>query len=110
MKIRDVRTVQNAQENPGVQSQLNMVLNHLEKEIILERDEVEAIYSCRLSAEKGNPAAQDNLECCYWRGVAIEKDEEEAVKWFRRAADQGFAPSQNILGYAYFIRFCKDFC
>jgi len=43
----------------------------------------------RVSAEQGNPVAQNNLAFMYRNGVGVAQDYEEAVKWYRLSAEQG---------------------
>ena len=43
----------------------------------------------RLSAEQGNPTAQNNLGFCYESGSGVDQSEEEAIKWYKLSAKQG---------------------
>ena len=55
----------------------------------------------RLSAEQGNPVAQNNLAFMYRNGVGVAQDYEEAVKWYRLSAEQGVARAQYKLALMY---------
>ena len=48
-----------------------------------------------LSAEQGNPIAQNNLAFMYRNGVGVAQDYEQAVKWYRLSAEQGLR-ARNI--------------
>jgi TPR repeat protein len=41
-------------------------------------------------AEKGDPAAMNNVATRYFSGDGVTKDVAESLLWYRRAADQGF--------------------
>ena len=55
----------------------------------------------RAAAEKGLPAAQNNLAFMYYSGTGVPQDYSEAAKWTRRAAEQGYALAETDLGYLY---------
>lgn len=58
--------------------------------------------SLRQRAEEGDPAAQNELGACYYRGKGVEQDYAKAVKWFRKSAEQGNAKGQYNLGVCFY--------
>ncbi|MFM0069120.1 tetratricopeptide repeat protein [Paraburkholderia aspalathi] len=59
------------------------------------------VRAIRLSAEQGQPEAEDILGRMYSVGQGVVRDDGTAAQWYRKAADQGYAAAQNRLGYAY---------
>ncbi|MFM0306042.1 tetratricopeptide repeat protein, partial [Paraburkholderia sediminicola] len=59
------------------------------------------VRAIRLSAEQGQPEAEDILGRMYSVGQGVVRDDDIAAQWYRKAADQGYAAAQNRLGYAY---------
>jgi hypothetical protein len=57
----------------------------------------------RLSADKGNAAAQGYLGMFYSEGDRVIKDDAEGVRWFRLAANQGDSAAQFALSGMYFV-------
>ena len=55
----------------------------------------------RLSADKGDALAQNNLGNMYAKGRGVLKDEAAAVRWYRLAAEQGGVTAQYNLGSMY---------
>ncbi len=49
----------------------------------------EAFKWYKISAESGNPSAQNNLGVLYASGNGVDKDDKEAFKWFLKSAEQG---------------------
>ena len=56
----------------------------------------------RLSAEQGDPVAQNNLAFMYRNGVGVAQDYEAAVKWYRLSAEQGVVLARNNLAVMYY--------
>jgi TPR repeat protein len=52
----------------------------------------------KVSAEKGNPVAQNNLAALYATGEGVSKDLKAAALWYGKAAEQGYAVAQHNLG------------
>lgn len=59
------------------------------------------ISSLKVSAEKGDSAAQSRLGYRYNTGQGVPLNYEEAFKWYSKAAKQGDAGAQNNLGVMY---------
>lgn len=55
----------------------------------------------KVSAEKGNPVAQNNLGVMFATGSGVTQDYKAAAKWYERAAEQGYAVAQHNLGGLY---------
>ena len=55
----------------------------------------------RISAERGNADAMNDIGLMFHNGQGVTKDYAEAAKWYRKAADQGNAWGQKNLGYMY---------
>jgi TPR repeat protein len=55
----------------------------------------------RLSADKGNSFAQNNLGFMYSKGYGVHLNHNEAVKWFSASAEQDNPNGQYNLGLAY---------
>ena len=67
----------------------------------VKQDYKEALKWYQLSAEQGNPNAQNNLGVLYQYGLGVSIDYKEALKWYRISAKQGFAQGQFNLGKMY---------
>jgi uncharacterized protein len=59
----------------------------------VERNFAAAIHWYRLSAEQGDPIAQNNLA-----NLLLSDEPEQAVKWLTASANQGFPFAQKVLG------------
>lgn len=55
----------------------------------VNKDENEAVYWYRKSAEQGNPRAQNNLGTMYENGSGVTKNINTAIEWYSRAFQQG---------------------
>jgi hypothetical protein len=64
-----------------------------------EREEAAALI--RATAEKGYPAAQNDLGFRYENGSGIAKDNAEALRQYRQAAQGGYAPAFSNVGRFY---------
>ena len=53
-------------------------------------------------AKNGDPEAQCYLGFMYVEGKETKKNYQEALKWFEKSAEQNFAPSQYMMGLAYY--------
>lgn len=53
-------------------------------------------------AERGDPAAQNELGVRYRLGRDLEKDPAKAIPWFLKAAQQGYSKAYFNLGAAYY--------
>ena len=65
------------------------------------RDEAEAVYWFRKSAEQGNADAHMELGEMYLYGIGVPVDYVEAVRWIRAAAELGHVFAQVNLGRIY---------
>jgi len=54
-----------------------------------------------LSANQGNPSAQNHIGALYENGEGVDKDYKEALKWYLLSANQGNLKAQKALGYIY---------
>lgn len=64
-----------------------------------QRSEFEAAaVAFRPGAERGDPAAQNNLGVLHEAGLGAARSKEEALRWYRRGAEQGLAMAQYNLG------------
>ncbi len=70
----------------------------MKKNLNLTEDELNSLW---LSAEKGDPEAQNKLGDIYSLGCGVPQDDCEAVEWYHRAAEQGNVDAQRNLGFAY---------
>ena len=70
-------------------------------EISAEKNLEQAIYWYKLSVERNNVFAQNNLGYYYQNGIGVEKDEQKAVEWYKKAAEQGYASAQFNLAVCY---------
>src|SRR6185503_12012007 len=64
-------------------------------------DHAEAARWFRMAAERGHPAAQNELGLMYADGDSVPQDYAESVRWYRLAAEQGYAAAQGNLGVMY---------
>lgn len=55
----------------------------------------------KISAEKGNPVAQNNLGVMFATGTGTALDYKAAARWYEKAAEQGFSVAQHNLGGLY---------
>jgi TPR repeat protein len=60
-----------------------------------------SIESLKVSAGRGDAAAQVRLGMAYEKGDGVAKDPVEAVRWYRMAADQGDGDAQVLVSRAY---------
>ena len=65
------------------------------------QDYAEAAKSYLLTAQQGDPSAQNTLGYMYDTGQGVMKDYAEAAKWYGLAAQQGDASAQSNLGNMY---------
>lgn len=59
------------------------------------------LNSLRLSAENGDPKAQNELGGVYRNGRGVPQDYSQASMWYRKAAEQGNADAQLNLAFSY---------
>lgn len=59
------------------------------------------VNNLKISAENGNPKAQQELGQMYFRGTDLPQDYKLALLWFKKSADQNFAEAQDNLGWMY---------
>ncbi len=64
------------------------------------KDDTQAVYWYRKSAEQGVAEAQYSLGS-YKNGYGVAKDDTQAVYWYRKSAEQGNAAAQHNLGVCY---------
>ena len=67
----------------------------------IEKDESQAVFWWRKSAEQGQEFSQHNLGVHYRLGIGIEQDYKQALYWLRQAANQGSSASQYEIGSLY---------
>ncbi len=60
------------------------------------------LYSIRMKASAGDPAAQFKLGVLYYHGQGMAQDDAKAVYWFQKASDQGYTSAQAVLGALYY--------
>jgi FkbH-like protein len=73
------------------------------QEFDVEQDSAEdAVPWYRVSAEAGDPEAQNILAWACLTGDKCEKDEAVAAFWFEKSAKAGFVPAQSQLGSMYY--------
>ena len=63
--------------------------NQRYEEAVIYRDNIEAIKWYSLSADQGNPIAQNNLGAMYYAGEGAKRDTVQAYKWFYIAEELG---------------------
>jgi len=67
-----------------------------------DKDYKSAIKNFKISADKGESAAQDILGNAYYNGdMGLKKDVKKAAEYWKKAADQDHAASQTNLGLLY---------
>ena len=66
-----------------------------------EGDYAGAFDAYRLAADRGHPAAQNNLGILYEVGAGVAADAAQAEAWYRRAAEQDLPMGQYNLGILY---------
>ncbi len=66
-----------------------------------KNDHDEARRRYELSAEKGYPAAMNNLGNLYAQGEGVRRDYAQAHRWYEKAAERGYAAAMNNLGNLY---------
>jgi len=54
-------------------------------------------------AQFGDPAAQNQLGWCYYKGFGVQRDATKATPWYGLAAEQGYAMAQFNLGISYLV-------
>ncbi|MGF1627909.1 MAG: SCO family protein [Kiloniellaceae bacterium] len=64
-------------------------------------DYAAAFDAYRHAADRGHPAAQNNLGILYEVGAGVAADTAQAEAWYRRAAEQGLPMGQYNLGILY---------
>ena len=65
----------------------------------IPRDYQEALRWYKMSADKGNTAAQMALGDMYEKGTGVERDLEQAAEWYSKASDKG-----NVRAYKQLTR------
>ena len=79
--------------------------HNLQRREILKKEEEkltrEEVNALRLSAENGDPKAQNKLGDLYSSGRVVPRDDSQALEWYRKAAEQGNADAQRNLGFSY---------
>jgi len=64
----------------------------------LAKDHEKAAAIWRAQADKGDPAAQNNLGEMFFNGLGVARSDTEAVRWYRRAAGhKGHYKAQVVL-------------
>lgn len=59
-------------------------------------------YELYLSvAKRGDPEAQYQVACCYFKGIGTSKNLDRTVNWLRKAIDQGHTLSTKLLAAIY---------
>jgi WD40 repeat protein len=86
--------VEAAPDEPRPRYQLGRALYHAD-----QREAAAALI--RTAAEKGYPAAQNDLGFRYETGSGLAKDEAEALRLYRQAAEGGYAPAFSNVGRFY---------
>jgi len=72
------------------------------QDMLCGRDNGElGLRSCTRQAQAGNQRAQFNLALMYRNGTGVSKDPAQAASWYRKAAEQGFDLAQRALGEMY---------
>ena len=72
------------------------------QDMLCGRDNGElGLRSCTRQAQAGNQRAQFNLALMYRNGTGVSKDPALAASWYRKAAEQGFGLAQGALGEMY---------
>ena len=72
-----------------------------QKEIGVEKNEVEAYKYYTLAADQGHANGQCSLGWCYENGRGVTQSFTEAARYFKLAADQGHAGAQFNLAVCY---------
>lgn len=81
-------------------AQFNLGVSYLNGDGVV-RDEDEAAWWLRNSAERGYAPAQFALAKLYQEGRGVQQNAHEAAFWFRMAASQGHGRAQSRLSYMY---------
>jgi TPR repeat protein len=80
---------------PRCQELLGYMLMHGQG---IAKNQIDAVKSLKIAAEKDLQPAQEWLGDAYYSGAGVERDSEEAIRWYELAANQGSARSQYMLG------------
>jgi TPR repeat protein len=68
------------------------------------QDHAEAVRLMRFAADKGMPAAMNNVGIAYFRGMGgVAKDSAEAGRWYLKAAQAGDGPAMMNLAGLYMV-------
>ena len=65
------------------------------------KDYTSAMREWRISADQGDPQAQNALGFLYEHGLGTPADAAEALKWYRKSAEQAYGPAEYNLGLLY---------
>ncbi len=68
---------------------------------LLKKDIKKAVHWLRLSANHGNPSAQNHLGICLSNGEGVEKNEIEALYWTKKALKNGSVCAANNIATIY---------
>ena len=66
------------------------------------KDNTQAVYWYRKSAEQGHSEAQYNLALKYYYGEGMAKDYKQAFYWYKKSAEQGHPEAQFNYGLLYY--------
>jgi TPR repeat protein len=65
------------------------------------KDYASALREWRISADQGDPQAQNAVGFLYEHGFGVPANPAEALNWYRKAAEHGYGPAEYNLGLLY---------